>query len=100
MTMTTTLDDYLNKFVQVITGDGRDIIGTLIGFDQATNVILANSSERIYSVDKPLNIVSLGLQLIKGSNVAMVALIDEDVHDKIDWEKMIVQPMGVIWEPE
>uniref|UniRef100_A0A0K0FAS8 U6 snRNA-associated Sm-like protein LSm8 n=1 Tax=Strongyloides venezuelensis TaxID=75913 RepID=A0A0K0FAS8_STRVS len=100
MAMTTTLDDYLNKFVQVITGDGRDIIGTLIGFDQATNVILSNSSERIYAADKPLNIVNLGLQLIKGSNVAMVALVDEDVHEKIDWEQLIAPPMGVIWEPE
>uniref|UniRef100_A0AC35U157 U6 snRNA-associated Sm-like protein LSm8 n=1 Tax=Rhabditophanes sp. KR3021 TaxID=114890 RepID=A0AC35U157_9BILA len=98
--MTTTLDDYLNKRVQVITGDGRDIFGMLLGFDQTTNLIIEDARERIFSSAKKLEIAQLGLQLIKGSNVALVGLIDAEVHDNIDWEQMSVRPMEAIWEAD
>uniref|UniRef100_A0A453A5M5 LSM8 homolog, U6 small nuclear RNA associated n=1 Tax=Aegilops tauschii subsp. strangulata TaxID=200361 RepID=A0A453A5M5_AEGTS len=37
------------EVISVITNDGRNIVGTLRGFDQATNIILDESHERVYS---------------------------------------------------
>ncbi|KAG6436841.1 hypothetical protein SASPL_101745 [Salvia splendens] len=35
--------------ISIITNDGRNIVGILKGFDQATNIILDESHERVYS---------------------------------------------------
>ena len=44
--MSNTLDNYINRPVSVITADGQNFIGTLKGFDQATNLILDETHER------------------------------------------------------
>ncbi|EGD82804.1 N-alpha-acetyltransferase 38 [Salpingoeca rosetta] len=41
------MDAYLKKKIAVVTQDGHFIVGTLRGFDQATNLILTDSSERV-----------------------------------------------------
>ncbi|CAL5096623.1 unnamed protein product [Urochloa decumbens] len=43
------LESLVNQVISVITNDGRNIVGTLRGFDQATNIILDESHERVYS---------------------------------------------------
>jgi U6 snRNA-associated Sm-like protein LSm8 len=35
--------------VSVITNDGRNIVGTLRGYDQTTNMIMEDCHERVYS---------------------------------------------------
>jgi U6 snRNA-associated Sm-like protein LSm8 len=40
--------------------------GTLVGFDQRSNVVLSESVERIYSMDEGVEEVPLGLYLVKG----------------------------------
>ena len=45
------LQSLLNHVVSVITNDGRTIIGTLKGLDQKLNVILEQSTERVFSKD-------------------------------------------------
>jgi U6 snRNA-associated Sm-like protein LSm8 len=40
--------------------------GVLSGFDQKSNVVLSNSTERIYSLDEGVEEVPLGLYLVKG----------------------------------
>ena len=47
--MTAMLDGMVDKVVQVVTNDGRNIVGLLKGFDQTTNVILDECHERVYS---------------------------------------------------
>ena len=39
----------VDKVVQIVTNDGRNIVGMLKGFDQTTNVILDECHERVFS---------------------------------------------------
>ncbi|GAB2218875.1 hypothetical protein Drorol1_Dr00002107 [Drosera rotundifolia] len=43
------LEPLVDQMISVITNDGRHIVGMLRGFDQATNLILDESHERVYS---------------------------------------------------
>jgi small nuclear ribonucleoprotein (snRNP)-like protein len=43
------LEAMVDKVVQVVTNDGRNIVGLLKGFDQTTNVILDECHERVFS---------------------------------------------------
>ena len=55
--------------VQVITLDGRVIVGTLRGYDQNVNVVLVDAQERVFSVDMAVDVVPLGVQILRGDNV-------------------------------
>ncbi|GJY17500.1 zf-CCHC domain-containing protein [Tanacetum coccineum] len=46
----------LQSIISVITNDGRNIVGLLKGFDQATNIILDESHERVYSTKGEVNL--------------------------------------------
>ncbi len=39
------------------------------GFDQAMNVALSHAHERIYSLERPVTVVQLGIYLVRGDNV-------------------------------
>ena len=52
-----------------MTCDARIIVGILEGFDQAMNLILSHSHERVFSLDEPVAVVQLGLYLLRGDNV-------------------------------
>ncbi len=43
--------------------------GTLKGFDQTVNVILSGSHERVYSTGSGVELVQLGLYIIRGDNM-------------------------------
>ena len=62
----------------MVTSDGRTIMGTLAGNDQVQNVILDDAQERIYSDDAPVETVELGLYVIRGDNVCMIADYDKE----------------------
>ncbi|AEE34415.1 Small nuclear ribonucleoprotein family protein [Arabidopsis thaliana] len=49
MAATTGLETLVDQIISVITNDGRNIVGVLKGFDQATNIILDESHERVFS---------------------------------------------------
>ena len=77
--------------VLVITVDGRTLIGTLLSCDQLTNIVLSNTIERIirpYDDPEPSSQVSHGLYLVRGDNITICGLIDEDLDASIDWEKV------------
>lgn len=59
--------------VTVITCDGRIILGELVGHDQVQNLILKEAHERVYSTEDSVERVPLGLYVIRGDNVAVVA---------------------------
>jgi U6 snRNA-associated Sm-like protein LSm8 len=40
--------------------------GTLVGFDQKSNVVLSESKERVYSMEEGVEEIPLGLYLVKG----------------------------------
>jgi len=55
--------------VCVITNDGRNIVGRLRGYDRATNVILEDCHERVFSVEEAVEQIVLGLYVIRGDNM-------------------------------
>ena len=61
--------EFANKQVSIITNDGRNYSGTLKGYDQAVNVILEHSHERVFSLDEGVQQNPLGLYIIRGDNI-------------------------------
>ena len=59
-----------------MTNDGRNLMGIMRGCDQFVNIILERCKERVFSLDSPVEEVSLGLYLVKGDNVALVGQLD------------------------
>ena len=89
--MAAMLEGMVDKVVQIVTNDGRNIVGTLKGFDQTTNIILDECHERVFSSEagveqarttsgpRPSAVVSisarhssqvvLGLYIVRGDNM-------------------------------
>ncbi len=81
--------------VAVITCDGRLIMGTLLGYDQLQNLILKGAEERVYNgVDTEVEVVPLGLYVIRGDNVAVIADTRKDEED--EWKKRTAKPINPI----
>jgi U6 snRNA-associated Sm-like protein LSm8 len=77
--------------VLVITADGRALVGTLLSCDQLTNLVLNETVERIIRPPEDPEAsteVSHGLYLIRGDNVVICGLVDEELDASIDWEKV------------
>jgi U6 snRNA-associated Sm-like protein LSm8 len=91
--MAQVLDAYVNKSVNIVTADGRIIIGTLRGFDQAINIILDDSHERVFSSTDGVEQVLLGLYIIRGDNVALIGEIDEELDKNIDFSRIRADPL-------
>ena len=53
-------------FYNMRSTDIRRFQGILAGFDQRSNVVLSNSTERVYSLEEGVEEVPLGLYLVKG----------------------------------
>lgn len=82
------LNHYINKKVLVITADGRTLTGTLLSCDQLTNLVLSHTIERVIRpADDPetSSEVEHGLYLIRGDNVVVCGLVDEELDASIDW---------------
>ncbi|KAJ5382581.1 Ribonucleoprotein LSM domain eukaryotic/archaea-type [Penicillium fimorum] len=82
---------YVNKKVLILTVDGRTLIGDLLSTDQTTNLVLANTVERIIRTpddDEPSTEIEHGLYLIRGDNVVVCGEIDEKMDGDIDWTKV------------
>ncbi|KAL6718080.1 U4/U6-U5 snRNP complex subunit LSM8 [Lecanora helva] len=85
------LQPYVNKKVLILTADGRTLVGTLLSCDQLTNLVLQDTTERVIRpADDPEESeeVSHGLYLIRGENVAICGLLDEQLDSEIDWAKV------------
>lgn len=52
-----------------------------MGNDQVQNLILNDAKERVYSDDTPVEMVDLGLYVIRGDNVCLIAEYDADKWD-------------------
>ena len=89
------LRTFKNKQVQVLTLDGRILLGTLVAFDQMVNIILADTVERIFSTDG-VEEDQIGLQVIKGDHVACISLLNEQLDSSIDWSSVKAEPIDPI----
>jgi U6 snRNA-associated Sm-like protein LSm8 len=77
--------------VLVLTADGRTLIGSLLSCDQLTNLVLSNTIERVIRPaddPEPSSEVDHGLYLIRGDNVAVCGLVDEELDATINWEQV------------
>lgn len=75
----------------VITVDGRTLVGTLLSCDQVTNIVLSETVERIIRPaddSEPSSQVSHGLYLVRGDNITVCGLVDEELDSSIDWDKV------------
>ncbi|KAJ2828420.1 U4/U6-U5 snRNP complex subunit lsm8, partial [Coemansia erecta] len=90
------LGPYVNHKVSVIMHDGRVVVGTLRGLDQTTNLIMQGSQERIFSEDEGVEVVDLGLYLIRGDNIAVVGLVDEELDNALDLENIKAEPLQTL----
>ncbi|VDK67970.1 unnamed protein product [Litomosoides sigmodontis] len=95
--MTQTLESFINKVISVITGDGRNIVGLMKGFDQTINLVLEDSHERVFSEDAGVEQIPLGLYIVRGDNVAVIGELDEDLDKRLDFSKMKASPLGPVW---
>ncbi|VDP68250.1 unnamed protein product [Echinostoma caproni] len=82
--------------VNVITSDGRTIVGTLKGFDNVINLVIKDSQERVFSPTEGVEHVPLGLFIIRGQNVALVGEIDEDLDRRIDFSSIRAEPLNPV----
>lgn len=82
--------------ISVITNDGRNIVGVLRGFDQATNLILDESHERVYSTKAGVEQVVLGLQIIRGDNIGVVGELDEELDSQLDLSAVRAHPLKAV----
>ena len=62
------------------------------GFDQALNLVLEDSFERIFS-SMGVEAVTLGGYIVRGESVCMVGEINEHLERSIDYSKITVEPI-------
>ncbi|XP_019446815.1 PREDICTED: sm-like protein LSM8 isoform X2 [Lupinus angustifolius] len=86
------LESLVYQTISVITNDGRNIVGVLKGFDQATNIILDESHERVYSTKEGVQQLVLGLYIIRGDNI-VVGELDEELDSSLDLSKLRAHPL-------
>lgn len=82
------LASYVNKKVCVLTTDSRTLVGTLLSCDQTTNLVLGQTIERIIRPPEDPEAsseVAHGLYLIRGDNVVVVGLVEEELDQSINW---------------
>jgi len=91
--MTEYLETFQDKMVNVVTQDGRVIVGVLKGFDQRVNLILDKSVERVFSSEAGVQFEPLGLYIIRGDAVVTVGEIDEVKDAELDLEEIMAAPL-------
>ena len=86
----------------MVTCDGRMLVGNLLSCDQVTNLVLAETVERIirpYDDPEKSSEVQQGLYLIRGDNVAIVGLVDEERDGSINWTEVRGEVPGSMKNP-
>ncbi|CAK9212217.1 unnamed protein product [Sphagnum jensenii] len=96
MATDTGLESLVDQTISVITNDGRNIVGVLRGFDQATNLILDESHERVYSTKAGVEQVVLGLNIIRGDNIGVVGELDEELDSNLDLSSLRAHPLKAV----
>ena len=77
--------------MQIITTDGRTLLGTLLSIDYSTNLILSSTIERIIRPaddPEPSTEAEHGVYIVRGDNVCVIGLVDEELDAKIDWTRV------------
>lgn len=86
--MTSYVENLVDQVVNVITHEGRTFTGVLKSFDQSMNIILNNCYEKVYSLDEGVAFNKIGLYMIRGDSVTLVAEVDELLEKQIDYKEI------------
>ena len=90
------LGHYLNLTVNIITHDGRVLIGKLEGFDRNVNAVLKDCHERIFSADDGVEVIRHGLYIVRGDNIALIGEVDVALDATIDYSQIKADPINAI----
>lgn len=94
MSLASALGEACNdQTVNIITSDGKVLVGTLKGIDNGTNVILHDSHERVFSLDQGVEKHHLGLCVIRGENVAVIGQVDRDTDIQLELANCKAKPL-------
>ena len=93
---TTSLAPWTTKRVSILTTDGRVLNGTLSGHDHLQNLVLQNTIERVYSSENPVELVDLGVYVIRGDCVVLISEVDEVYDSQRDLEKERAEPIKAV----
>lgn len=91
------LQAYVKRRVLVLTADGRTLVGDLLSCDQLTNIVMNNTTERIIRPaedPEPSSEVPHGLYLVRGDNITICGLVEEELDKSIDWTKVRGEVIG------
>jgi U6 snRNA-associated Sm-like protein LSm8 len=91
--MASFIESLIEELVSVITTEGRVYIGILKSFDQSMNIVLTECYERVYSADKGVETIELGLYMIRGDTVAVVSEPDENLESSVKLSQVKAEPM-------
>jgi U6 snRNA-associated Sm-like protein LSm8 len=83
--------------VLVITVDGRTLVGRLLSCDQVTNIVLSDTVERVIRSaddDEASSELEHGLFILRGDNITVCGLVDEELDKSIDWTKVRGEVIG------
>ncbi|RKO99013.1 hypothetical protein CXG81DRAFT_15150, partial [Caulochytrium protostelioides] len=70
--------------IQVVTMDGRVMLGELKGYDQLWNLVLGSCEERIFGPEGTES-EAVGVHMLRGDSVALVSQIDPVRDQAIPW---------------
>ncbi|KAF8887604.1 hypothetical protein BD779DRAFT_1527165 [Infundibulicybe gibba] len=90
------LQGYVDRRVLLILQDGRAIVGNMAGHDQKSNVVLSDSKERVYSIDDGVEEIPLGLYLVKGDMIVLIAELDDAIDSAVDLSTIRAEPIPAI----
>jgi len=82
--------------VTILTCDGKVFVGELKGFDSMMNIVVSKAQERIFSAEEGVEVVDLGLYLLRGDSVAVVGLLDQEGDEMVNLEAVLAEPMAPI----
>jgi len=68
-----TLPALLGKLVCVLTLEGRNLVGKLKGVDNLGNLVLEDTYERTFHLDKGMQLEPMGLYLVRGDSLFVAA---------------------------
>merc|ERR1712137_517605 len=72
---TASLIEELDKRILVVLRDGRTLIGILRSFDHYANVVLENTTERLF-VGNAYGDIPIGLFVVRGDNIVLIGDIN------------------------
>merc|ERR1712137_1507590 len=87
---TASLIEELDKRILVVLRDGRTLIGTLRSFDHFANVVLENTTERLF-VGNVYGDIPLGLFVVRGDNIVLIGDMDADKERDQPLRKVTVE---------